>query len=52
MTLSARSERLIWGQCQGTGAHPYRVAADIEDGGSKCTCPSSKTPSKIFAGRG
>jgi len=44
--LRARSERLIWGECQGSGAHPYRVAADIEDRGSKCTCPSRKFPCK------
>src|ERR1700677_4854110 len=44
--LRARAERLIWGECQGSGAHPYRVAADIEDRGSKCTCPSRKFPCK------
>jgi hypothetical protein len=44
--LRARSGRLIWGECQGSGAHPYRVAADIEDRGSKCTCPSRKFPCK------
>src|SRR5476651_1227257 len=44
--LRARFERLIWGECQGSGANPYRVAADIEDRGSKCTCPSRKFPCK------
>ena len=44
--LRARSERLIWGECQGSGANPYRVAADVEDRGSKCTCPSRKFPCK------
>jgi SWIM zinc finger len=44
--LRARSARLIWGECQGSGANPYRVAADLEDRGSKCTCPSRKFPCK------
>src|SRR5882757_4086941 len=42
----ARSGNLIWGECQGSGANPYRVAADTEDPGSKCTCPSRKFPCK------
>jgi hypothetical protein len=37
---------LIWGECQGSGANPYRVVADIDDPGSKCTCPSRKFPCK------
>jgi hypothetical protein len=41
-----RSGELIWGECQGSGANPYRVVADVEDPGSKCTCPSRKFPCK------
>ena len=37
---------LIWGECQGSGANPYRVIADTEDHGCKCTCPSRKFPCK------
>ena len=37
---------LVWGECQGSGANPYRVAADTVDVGSKCTCPSRKFPCK------
>jgi hypothetical protein len=37
---------LIWGECQGSGANPYRVAADTVDIGSRCTCPSRKFPCK------
>ena len=37
---------LIWGECQGSGANPYRVIADINDRGNKCTCPSRKFPCK------
>jgi len=38
--------RLIWGNCAGSGANPYRVMADLSDLGSKCTCPSRKFPCK------
>ena len=44
--VRARAGGLIWGECQGSGANPYRVAADTEDPGSKCTCPSRKFPCK------
>lgn len=44
--LKAQSGNLIWGECQGSGANPYRVMADVEDPGSKCTCPSRKFPCK------
>src|SRR5262249_50782450 len=42
----AQSGALLWGECQGSGANPYRVVADTEDVGSKCTCPSRKFPCK------
>ena len=37
---------LIWGECQGSGSNPYRVAFDTRDHGYKCTCPSRKFPCK------
>jgi len=37
---------LYWGECQGSGANPYRVIADARDNGYKCTCPSRKFPCK------
>jgi len=37
---------LVWGECQGSGANPYRVVADLTDAGSKCSCPSRKFPCK------
>jgi SWIM zinc finger len=40
------AEGLIWGECQGSGANPYRVMGDLGDLGSKCTCPSRKFPCK------
>lgn len=44
----ARNETgsLVWGECQGSGANPYRVVADADDHGYKCTCPSRKFPCK------
>ncbi len=44
--VRARSGGLIWGECQGSGANPYRVVADTDEHGSKCTCPSRKFPCK------
>lgn len=37
---------LIWGECQGSGANPYRVIGDVKDSGYKCNCPSRKFPCK------
>jgi hypothetical protein len=39
-------DALVWGECQGSGATPYRVMADLRDLGNKCTCPSRKFPCK------
>lgn len=43
---ASRDSALIWGECAGSGANPYRVMADLRDMGSKCTCPSRKFPCK------
>jgi hypothetical protein len=37
---------ILWGECQGSGATPYRVVASPDDTGYKCTCPSRKFPCK------
>lgn len=42
----AEGEGLVWGECQGSGATPYRVAVSEADAGYKCTCPSRKFPCK------
>lgn len=42
----AESEGLAWGECQGSGATPYRVVISETDDGYKCTCPSRKFPCK------
>ncbi len=39
-------DSLMWGECQGSGANPYRVVVDASDQGYKCTCPSRKFPCK------
>lgn len=46
--LRARADvgDLVWGECQGSGANPYRVVFDAGDQGYKCTCPSRKFPCK------
>jgi len=36
----------LWGECQGSGASPYRVIVCEDDGGAKCSCPSRKFPCK------
>ncbi|MCL2316498.1 MAG: SWIM zinc finger family protein [Actinomycetia bacterium] len=37
---------LWWGECQGSGANPYRAVVDSGVVGYKCTCPSRKFPCK------
>ncbi|MCW5236735.1 VWA domain-containing protein [Verminephrobacter eiseniae] len=39
-------QALVWGECQGSGANPYRVVVDTGDHGYQCTCPSRKFPCK------
>lgn len=41
-----RDERLLWGECQGSGANPYQVRVDLIDVTYKCSCPSRKIPCK------
>ena len=43
-------ERLLWGECQGSGANPYQVRVDLGDAASKCSCPSRKLPCKHTLG--
>lgn len=44
--LACDAAGLIWGECQGSGASPYRVVCSEADFGYKCTCPSRKFPCK------
>ena len=41
-----RARNLAWGECQGSGSAPYRVALDLNELVSKCSCPSRKFPCK------
>jgi hypothetical protein len=41
-----RDERLIWGECLGSGSTPYLVRIDLTDASNKCSCPSRKLPCK------
>jgi hypothetical protein len=41
-----RDERAAWGECQGSGSKPYRCQAALDDGATKCSCPSRKFPCK------
>ena len=45
-TLAEDGAGLVWGECQGSGATPYRVCVTESDAGYKCTCPSRKFPCK------
>ncbi|WP_257170193.1 SWIM zinc finger family protein [Bradyrhizobium sp. SRS-191] len=45
--LAASSDAdTLWGECQGSGATPYRVVTAADGGGYKCSCPSRKFPCK------
>lgn len=50
-TLGRQAERgLIWGECQGSGAQPYRLAVLLDELASSCSCPSRKIPCKHVLG--
>ena len=40
----------VWGECQGSGSAPYKVAVSVNDLGYKCSCPSRKFPCKHSLG--
>lgn len=44
--LMGRSERAVWGLCQGSGKEPYQVRVDLSEPAFKCSCPSRKFPCK------
>jgi SWIM zinc finger len=45
-----RNERALWGECQGSSRRPYRTQAALDDGATKCSCPSRKSPCKHALG--
>jgi SWIM zinc finger len=43
----ARNGNVLWGECQGSGKHPYQARVDTnETPVFKCSCPSRKFPCK------
>lgn len=46
------AERLLWGDCKGSGSKPYQVTVSVADSDTayQCTCPSRKFPCKHALG--
>lgn len=40
------NERVLWGECNGSGIHPYQTQVDLAGPAFKCSCPSRKFPCK------
>jgi hypothetical protein len=38
--------RMVWGECQGSGAKPYQTQIDSSEPAFRCSCPSRKFPCK------
>ena len=47
---AARDDRVLWGECQGSGTKPYQVRVDLSEPAFKCSCPSRKFPCKHALG--
>ena len=45
-SLLGRSERALWGLCQGSGKVPYQAQVDLCEPAFRCSCPSRKFPCK------
>lgn len=45
-TLATDGTGVLWGECQGSGSQPYRLALVEADLGYRCSCPSRKFPCK------
>jgi hypothetical protein len=43
-------EQAVWGECRGSGASEYQVAAALSDYAVRCSCPSRKVPCKHALG--
>lgn len=44
------NEKVIWGECQGSGANPYQTRVELGGLATKCSCPSRKFPCKHALG--
>jgi len=45
-----QTERILWGECQGSGSKPYQTQIDLSEPAFKCSCPSRKFPCKHALG--
>src|SRR5690349_3953168 len=45
-----RDEQAAWGECQGSGAAPYRTQVALSEPAYACACPSRKFPCKHALG--
>ena len=43
-------EQTLWGECQGSGKHPYQTEIYLDEPAFKCSCPSRKFPCKHALG--
>lgn len=43
---TGQREHLVWGEHQGSGKDPYRIAVDVSEPAFTCSCPSRKFPCK------
>ncbi len=41
---------VLWGECKGSGASPYRACVDLGEPAYRCDCPSRKFPCKHALG--
>lgn len=41
---------VLWGECKGSGASPYRACVDLSEPAYRCDCPSRKFPCKHTLG--
>ena len=44
--LAERNERVLWGECRGSGSEPYRAIVDMNGPAYKCNCPVKRFPCK------
>ena len=46
-----RSDRAIWGLCQGSGRQPYQARVDLAEPAFKCSCPEPQVPVQAWPRR-
>ncbi|MEE4377456.1 MAG: SWIM zinc finger family protein [Candidatus Competibacteraceae bacterium] len=44
------TQRVLWGECKGSGARPYQTQIELNEPAFKCSCPSRKFPCKHALG--